>query len=1100
MEPVRRSRLIPHWFIIALMLILAVPGLTLLVNHSPLGGVIVKLLRTEAGVEISSFRIKVIPRLRVEVSDIVVRNHQRPNAVLVARHGSFTVRLLPLLKKQVTIVQASIEQPRMIIQRDVQGHWHQPFERPALPVQDQADEGFRLEHTIPDVQLTGGELVVIDEYERAVPHQMAITNVQAMLKTHLFGRSADLTVTADLDRGGFSLTGLLSLAYAGSLMPSAGPAPWRFEGSVEATGVDVSPWIDAPRQSEAGQARARLLDLDGQVIVAPGSLGHDVTVSRAQASLSWVSLRGQGKIVNMGTDHAAYAATLSATPIALLTCLQEVPSGWIPPPVRSAITEHQLTGTVELISASASGQVRELRPDTWKGAAKMTQAGGRFGAGGTSIQNLSATLFLDPSHVDAIDISGQVGALRVSTGKASLSHLDVAPQADVFLTGSGKIRELLSLLHDVSEGAAGETVLKTFTDPQGEINLSIRAAGPLAPEPRMELISADITVHGLGAYMPALGLSAEHLDGTMRVKSHFIELKHLRGTFGPVRFDAVGGVSTQPAPRFEDMVVELSADGGDIRRMLSTAFAIDPDIIVEGMAQAKVHLAGPPASLRWRGHLDLSRIEVQAPPAVSKRQGVPSSVEFDGQWVPGRRLLLRHVALVLPSARVEGRADVRLAGAPAFTLRVNAGPLPLERLADGFSLGLLSAGVLDAAFTVKGGGTDWQTWTTTGRIDVTRGTMRIPGLRDPIRELSLGLQLTGRDLMIPRLSFRIGDSDLSATGYVKEWSKHPSPTLFVESSRLDLTRLLPNRGDGADDGLAFEKFRAWIMTSRADVTATIKQAHYYHLVFQTLAAHVHMEPGSLRLDIQKGETLQGDISGHLVASSAPHQPLAIEADLAINGMPVQHLVSVFDPDADRLYGLLSLTGGVRGTIHPPIPFLTTLDSREPLQIRLTEGRILHGTVLPKVLRILNVPAVLQGQVDLDHDGIPFDRISATVNMRDGVLSSETLFFDSPLLKVAGAGTLALDVNELNLALAVSPLGAYSELVGRIPLFGRLLEGDRPGLSTALFEVTGPVHDPDVRYLPIKSIAKGLTGYPRLAIDVLRNVISLPQELITPGPP
>ncbi|MDF2460312.1 MAG: exported protein of unknown function [Nitrospira sp.] len=41
---------------------------------------------------------------------------------------------------------------------------------------------------------------------------------------------------------------------------------------------------------------------------------------------------------------------------------------------------------------------------------------------------------------------------------------------------------------------------------------------------------------------------------------------------------------------------------------------------------------------------------------------------------------------------------------------------------------------------------------------------------------------------------------------------------------------------------------------------------------------------------------------------------------------------------------------------------------------------------------------------------------------------------------------------------------------------------------------------DVRYLPVKSIAKGLTGYPRLAIDVLRNVISLPQELITPGPP
>ncbi|MDF2460313.1 MAG: exported protein of unknown function, partial [Nitrospira sp.] len=317
--------------------------------------------------------------------------------------------------------------------------------------------------------------------------------------------------------------------------------------------------------------------------------------------------------------------------------------------------------------------------------------------------------------------------------------------------------------------------------------------------------------------------------------------------------------------------------------------------------------------------------------------------------------------------------------------------------------------------------------------------------RDHLRELSLGLQLSGRDLMISRLSFRIGDSDLSATGYVKEWAKHPSPTLLVESSKLDLTRLVPSRKDGVDDRSVFEEIRAWIMTSRADVTATIKQAHYYGLAFRTLAAHLHMEPGSLRLDIQKGKTLQGDFSGHLVASSAPRQPLAIESNVTIEGMPVQHLISVFDSDAERLQGLLSLTGTVRGTIHPTIPFLTTLDSPEPLHIRLTEGRIVHGTVLPKVLRILNVPAVLQGQVDLDHDGIPFDRISATVNVRDGVLSSENLFFDSPLLKVAGAGTLALAVNELTLALAVSPLGAYSELVGKIPLFGRLLEGNRPGL-------------------------------------------------------
>lgn len=79
MERVRRARLIPRWFIIALAFVLALPGLTLLVNF-PLAEVIIKLLRTEAGVEVSSFRIRLLPRLTVEISDIMIRKDQHSGA------------------------------------------------------------------------------------------------------------------------------------------------------------------------------------------------------------------------------------------------------------------------------------------------------------------------------------------------------------------------------------------------------------------------------------------------------------------------------------------------------------------------------------------------------------------------------------------------------------------------------------------------------------------------------------------------------------------------------------------------------------------------------------------------------------------------------------------------------------------------------------------------------------------------------------------------------------------------------------------------------------------------------------------------------------
>src|SRR4029079_3469816 len=97
--------------------------------------------------------------------------------------------------------------------------------------------------------------------------------------------------------------------------------------------------------------------------------------------------------------------------------------------------------------------------------------------------------------------------------------------------------------------------------------------------------------------------------------------------------------------------------------------------------------------------------------------------------------------------------------------------------------------------------------------------------------------------------------------------------------------------------------------------------------------------------------------------------------------------------------------------------------------------------------------------------------------------------------VPGDVCVDIKISGLDLALAVRPLAAYSDLIGKIPLFGTLLSGDRPGLSTALFEAKGPLRDPEVSYLPLESFGKGLTGYPRLAIDVLANTIHLPDTAL-----
>jgi hypothetical protein len=102
-----------------------------------------------------------------------------------------------------------------------------------------------------------------------------------------------------------------------------------------------------------------------------------------------------------------------------------------------------------------------------------------------------------------------------------------------------------------------------------------------------------------------------------------------------------------------------------------------------------------------------------------------------------------------------------------------------------------------------------------------------------------------------------------------------------------------------------------------------------------------------------------------------------------------------------------------------------------------------------------------------------------------------LALKSPVLALAATGTHDLPTDQFDAIVAVSPFGAYSSLLRSIPLFGTLIEGERQGLTTALFEVKGPRTDPRVTYLPLQSLTGGILGIAKFPLDILKNMLTLP---------
>jgi hypothetical protein len=209
---------------------------------------------------------------------------------------------------------------------------------------------------------------------------------------------------------------------------------------------------------------------------------------------------------------------------------------------------------------------------------------------------------------------------------------------------------------------------------------------------------------------------------------------------------------------------------------------------------------------------------------------------------------------------------------------------------------------------------------------------------------------------------------------------------------------------------------------------------------------------------------------------------------------VRRVLGLFGEES-RLTGWLSIDGGIRAEEASP-QIRESLTSLTDIRMLVEAGRIYQSPMIGKMLKLVNLPALVGDDVDVDREGIPFRRLSGQFAVDQGLIKVKELYLEGPVLKISGAGNYDAVADNLELAMVMNPLQSYSTLLGKIPLIGRLLSGKREGLGATLYEVTGPLKDPNVRILPAESIGGGVSGFARLAYDILVNAAKLPADLLT----
>ncbi|MCP9451605.1 MAG: AsmA-like C-terminal domain-containing protein [Nitrospira sp.] len=1052
-------------------------------------------------VDVRDVKFLVFPSPRLELSDLRVHEPHSDQVLVEAKRVTLVVRLFPLLRQRLVGKRLQIEEPTVTLRRNVGGQWNVLAATGAGESQGWPTEAGGGLFTIQEVILTNGTLTVIDEVGTGGSRSITFDHVEATFLLHPDREIADLRVaTGQSEAPGslaLSLNGTVSLTEERAPLddensPSPLP-PVQFDGQLDVVLLDVKALTDFLGFFPMPTSPEGTASLHSTVQIRPGVVGYDLLLSDLSAKVNEVTLTGKASLSGLLTGQPAFSLTFSSSMVSLSQVMQVVPAGWIDPGLPAVLAERHIQGNVQVVNATLTGAAAEGARLSLTGVFHVQDAQGLIGRDRVLAKDIACDLVVEPGRIRATSVRGTYGAMHLSDGKAMLSFLEAGPWLEVEVSGKTSAAQLIEVFTQTVRVELLSRVLADAREIEGSVEQTFRLAGFLEQGDGLSFVGGEIVAHAVGLTHPSLPDRVTGLNGRFVLSSREVRLERVRGHLGETLVEVQGTMTAGESGALQDVLIEASGPAAELVHALAGK---SPGDAVEGRLVARAKLFGAATAPHLRGVVVFDQAKVMVPWLGEKPVGAPATIEFEGDITQAGGLLLSQLDLIAPSLHVPARGRLMIGDSFSADMSIATGTVSLSRLPEWIAKGGLEAGNAEISLDIKGKGTDWSSWRVTGWVALTNGLATVSGMGGGgrVQDLYARVKLVRNGAEIKRLSFKVLDSDIALEALVKNWSTKPVITGKIESNRLDLSLLVP-RGERSPLREFFENLAA---TTQATLSATVADGRYEHLALGALSARLTVQDGLIDIDRISSDSRIGQIAGRLVAQLPQKSPAEVEVSFRATGFPVEAVLRLTDPeDAHGVSGVARVSGSLRGHGRNPHGIAPSLNGK--IEILLQDGRILKSNerIIWKILSLLNLPAVLQGKVDLEKEGLPYNTITATVTVTNGLVETDNLIVSSPILKITGAGRYDAPTDHLDFVTAVSPFGSYSQFLQTIPLFGRIFAGERKGVATAIFAVKGPLRRPDVTYLPVKSFASGLSGLAQLAVDVLVNSLSMPLDLMAP---
>ncbi len=1096
-------------FRIGLVLVLAVLvcGVSFLLFSSSLTGedylknFVLHQLQESLGRKIQVHRVKFVlfPRIRVELSEVAIHDPNSDDTIFTAKRVDMVLRLIPLLKKQVVGKRLVIEEPNLTLRRNAAGRWN------VLDSDDQAATDQRTfqmaakAFMIRQATIVNGRVTVTDAGRPDGARSITLEHLDAGLLIRADRGMAEVHVSAahqsPQGAGAISLDGTVRRSEKPVSLGAeevGGPSSvFQFDGRIEAAGLDVREAADFLGPRPVPKYLEGVLNVQSTVRIMPGLAGYDMVLSDMTSRLNEITLAGSANLAGLLTPQPTFAVTFSSSTVALPQLLKAIPAEWIHPNIPAILADYRIDGKVQVMRATVTGSAIVVPQLSMTGEFRVEDGQAVLGTDRVPSKNLSAVVVVETGRLRVTNITGLYGAIHMTDGKAMVSFLEAGPWLELEIKGNMAASQLVPFLAKTVKAERMSGFLAGIREVEGMAQPTFRLVGPLNRPDDITFAGGEIVARYVSLNHPALPERLTGLQGRFVLAEGNTQFEQVSGHLGDTLIQVQGTMTGGVASTFQEVVVRAYGDAAHVARLMPGAAL--PAGILEGLLNTAVALTGPAETPHFRGTVVLDESKVTLPGWIEKPIGALTTVEFEGKLATSSGLTLDRLELILPSMRIPIKGAVQVGKRFSIDAALSTGTLSLSHVPEWIAKGGFEAGNLEVSLDMKGKDTDWRGWRITGWIALTNGLLLAKGVDGHVQDLYARIKLVRNGAEIKRLSFRIRDSDVAFDATLRNWTTKPVILGKIESNQLDLDLLIP-KGERSPIREFLETLAA---TSQVTVSAAVARGYYKHLKFGAVSARVTIQDGVLDVDRLAGDSTNGHVAGRLVVHLPKQAPADVEMSVRATGLQVTDLLRLTNSSIHGITGYMRLSGSLRAHGRNPHGVYPTLNGKA--EVLLENGRILKSKerAVWKIISLLNLPAVLQGKVELEKEGLPYNRIAATVRVENGLFQTENMIIDTPILKITSAGNYDLPTDQLDAVVAVSPFGSYSQFLKTIPLFGRIFAGDRKGLATAMFAIKGAVEDPEVTYLPMKSFATGLTGLAQLAVDVLKNTLTLPFDLMMP---